>query len=112
MEKTQLDLAFENCHHYDDIVNFDYTNEDFVSEKIITYYKDYVLTYSGKLDNQNSIELLDNAVYEYIRNPKFYKFVQSAFEDIISNDLVYILINLYRRYEEEAMRDIEATKWL
>lgn len=112
METKQVELIFKNCHHYDDIVNFDYNKEDFISKKIITYYQDYILDSNNKLENQNIIQLLDNAVNEYVKNPKFYRIVQSAFEDIISNELVYIIVNLYRQFEDDGLKDIENTKWL
>lgn len=112
METKQLDIILKYCHNYDDIVNFTYDCEDLITKKIINYYKDYILDYSEKSENQNLIELVDIAVNEYIKNPKFYKFFQNNFNDTINNELVYVIINLYQQFKEDEIKDIESTKWI
>jgi hypothetical protein len=112
MNEVRLEKVFKATRNYDDIVNFNYGVHDFVSKKIINYYQDYVLDSDNRVDNQNLLEFLDISVNEYIKNPKFYKYVQNAFQDIISNEIVYIMINLYKQYEEDKIKDIENTKWL
>lgn len=112
METKQLDIIFKYCKNYDDIVNFSYDKKDMVTKRIINYYQDYTLDYSDKLENQNLLELLDLAVNEYIKNPKFYKYIQTIFNDTINNELIYVLINLYRLFKDEEIKDIENTKWL
>lgn len=111
-EEKSIDLIFKNSPHYDNIVNFDYSSDDIISKSLITCYQDQILDNNEDIENQKLIAVLDMVVNEYVSNPKFYRYIHSSYEYDVNDNLVEVIIKMYKQYEEIKMQEIENTRWL
>lgn len=97
--------------NYDNVVNFIYDEEDYLTVKIIDYYKNYTLGLIPK--NKYKIKILDNVVNKYLTDIYFHIYVEN---NINSSDIYYDLdddmINLYRSYLNIKSRKIATNRWL
>lgn len=109
-----VDTLLVKCKHYDTIVNFRYPAHDYISEKLIHAYQDYLFeTQRQEKTDQMAIQL-DQILSIYVKNKGFYKYVQNYYlkdERIAFGDLTD-LIALYHDYVKEEMKQTVSTKWI
>ena len=108
------------CPNYYNIVNFDYKENDFVSEKLINIYKNYV--FSIKLNNREDIDRLqelDRVLSNYINDYLFRSTLQKEIISVevkkdnnIIKSLVDAIIKIFSNYEEYTTRRIYISKWI
>lgn len=104
--------------HYDEIVSFVFSEDDFITKRIINYYQEYLL---GSIKQTNyRIRNLDRTIYEYLKNIKFNKYVKDYLETLESsndgidyyNNLDINLSKLYKKFEKYSLEIISGTRWL
>ena len=59
-------MVITKLKHYDEVVNYIY-KDDYIVDKIIDYYRDFVMN----PNNNRKCILFDKVVYEFLYNTKF-----------------------------------------
>lgn len=110
--------TFKYSPHYDEIVSYVFNEDDFITKRIINYYQEYLL---GVIKcNNYRAKNLDQAIYEYLNNLKFYKYVQEYLENLeysnegidYYNNLDINLPKLYKNFERDSLEIVNGTRWL
>lgn len=104
--------------YYDDIVCCVFEEEDFITKRIINYYQEYLLGIN-KCNNYR-VRALDKAVYEYLKNLKFNRFVREYLNELEdSNDNIDYYENLdvnlpklLKQYEKSSETCADTCRWL
>ena len=77
-------MVITKLKHYDEVVNYIY-KDDYIVDKIIDYYRDFVMN----PNNNRKCILFDKVVYEFLYNSKFMYYVKdeikSEEEDLSKN---------------------------
>ena len=103
--------------HYNEIVSFEYDENDFITKRIINYYRSYL--FEEPNCNNYHIKNLDKVVYEYFINYKFNKYAKDYLEELelsydnidYYNNLDINLPKLYKKYKE-SLDLVSTTRWL
>lgn len=107
------------CPNYYNIVNFDFQENDLISEKLVNIYKSYV--FSINLQNSEELEKvqeLDRVLSNYIADYLFRSTLQKEIvtvrvqKDNIIRNLVDIIIKIFSNYEEYTTRKLYISKWI
>jgi len=108
------------CPNYYNIVNFDFKENDLISEKLINIYKNFV--FSINVENREEIEKvqeLDRVLSNYIHDYLFRSTLQKEIVTVkvkrdtnILKSLVDSIINIFSNYEEYTTRKIYISKWI
>ncbi len=108
------------CPNYYNIVNFDFSENDLISEKLISIYKSYI--FSINLNNREDIELveeLDHVLGNYLHDYLFRSTLQKEIVTVkvkkdnnILKSLVENIIKIFTNYEEYTTRKIYLSKWI
>jgi len=108
------------CTNYYNIVNFDFQENDLISEKLVNIYKSFVFS----IDLQNSDEIeklqeLDRVLSNYIHDYLFRSTLQKEIVTVkvkkdtnIISSLVDVIIKIFSNYEEYTTRKIYISKWI
>lgn len=108
------------CPNYYNIVNFDFKENDMISEKLVNIYKSYVFS----INIQNSEEIakvqeLDRVLSNYIQDYLFRSTLQKEIVTVrvkkdnnVIRNLVDIIIKIFSNYEEYTTRKIYISKWI
>ena len=109
-----------HCPNYYNIVNFDFKENDLISEKLVNIYKNYV--FSINVQNEEDIERvqeLDRVLSNYIADYLFRSTLQKEIVSVkvkkdnnIIRNLVDIIIKIFSNYEEYTTRKIYISKWI
>lgn len=115
MTQGHIEEVLVCCKNYDEIVNFHFSSYDFVTEKLISVYQDYLF----QIDPSDAKMLqmakqLDQIMYVYITTPNFYQFVQKSYQmdTCLFFEDVSDIIALYHDYIKEEMKYLNQTKWI
>jgi len=108
------------CPNYYNIVNFDFKENDLISEKLVNIYKTYVFSINiQNLDELNKVQELDRVLSNYIQDYLFRNTLQKEIVTVkVRNDnniicnLVDIIIKIFSNYEEYTTRKIYISKWI
>ena len=117
MNSTEV-LKF--CPNYYRIVNFDFKDDDLISEKLIAIYKNYV--FSIDLNNREELDKLielDKVLGNYLQDYLFRSTLQKEIltvkirkdNNLLSN-LVNAIIKIFTDYEEFTTRKLYISKWI
>lgn len=108
------------CPNYYNIVNFDYKDNDLISNKLINIYKSYI--FSIDITNRDAIEKvqeLDRVFSNYIHDYLFRSTLQKEIVTVrvnkdnnIIKSLVDAIIKIFSNYEEYTTRRIYISKWI
>ena len=108
------------CPNYYNIVNFDFKENDLISEKLINIYKNFV--FSINVENREEIEKvqeLDRVLSNYIHDYLFRSTLQKEIVTVkvkrdtnILKSLVDSIINIFSNYEEYTTRKLYISKWI
>lgn len=105
-------MVITKLKYYDEVVNYIY-KDDYIVDKIIDYYRDFVMN----PNNNRKCILFDKVVYEFLYNSKFTDYVKdeikSEEEDLSKNffsDIEYNLKSLYKKFNKNNLK-ID-TRWL
>ncbi len=113
--QEQIEAVLVCCTHYDAIMNFQYSNTDYITKELLHLYQDYL--FEVEVENQKNVNIakqLDQVMYVYITTKRFFRFVQTYFLEEKSTTFVEILdiIALYHDYIKEEMNETVDTKWI
>ena len=108
------------CPNYFNIVNFDFSENDLISEKLVNIYKNYI--FSIDIHNREDIETvqtLDHVLGNYIHDYLFRSTLQKEIitvriqrDNNLIKNLVKMIIKIFTNYEEYTTRKIYISKWI
>lgn len=109
--------TLKNTLNYEKITTFVFDKEDFVSERIISFYQEYLFGNIYK-PNTQSVKKIDEIIGEFVRKGKFYQFVEEKLIELENSNagLDYYqnldknLKALYKEYN--SVVHVNTTKWL
>lgn len=98
--------------NYDRVVNFIYDNDDFITDKIINYYKNYIFNVVPK--ERHMVKSLDMIIYKFLTDIYFNSYLKENLDDDTDYyyDLDYVLSRLYKEYMIKESRKIAVHRWL
>lgn len=108
------------CPNYYNIVNFDFQDEDVISEKLVNIYKTYIFSINIlSNDDLKKVQELDKVLSSYIHD---YVFRSTMKKEIITvkvnkdnnilRNLVDAIIKIFVNYEEYTTRKLYISKWI
>ena len=108
------------CPNYYTIINFDFKDNDIVSDKLIKVYKSYIFSIDEKSEEDiKRVEELDNVLASYIKDYLFRSTLQKEIMTVkvkkdnnVLKNLVDIIIKIFTSYEEYTTRKIYISKWI
>ncbi len=108
------------CPNYYTIINFDFKDNDIVSDKLIKVYKSYIFSIDEKSEEDiKRVEELDNVLASYIKDYLFRSTLQKEIMTVkvkkdnnVLKNLVDIIIKIFTNYEEYTTRKIYISKWI
>lgn len=108
------------CPNYYNIVNFDFRDDDLISGKLISIYKNYIFSIN-LLDKEeiSRVEELDRVLANYIHDYLFRSTLQKEIvavrvkkDNNILKSLVESIIKIFSNYEEYTTRKIYVSRWI
>ena len=110
----------KHCPNFYKIINFEYFDEDKLSEKLISVYEDFVFSVNQKDKKQvRLLEQLDSVLLKYIDDYFFRKELKSEMQRIkvrknadVLNSIVEWIIKVYDNYEVGYTRNIYFSRWI
>lgn len=108
------------CPNYYNIVNFDFKDEDVISEKLVNIYKTYVFSINMlSSDDINKVQELDKVLSNYIHDYTFRNTMKKEIVTVrvnkdnnILRNLVDAIIKIFTNYEEYTTRQLYISKWI
>ena len=119
MNKNKLIL--NHCPNFYRIIDFDYFEDDIVTEKLIKIYENYI--FKVDIQNEEDIKLvrkIDYVLGKYIDDYMFRRKMQVEIMKVrvrkscsdILRAVVESIITIFNRYEEETTRNIYLSRWI
>ena len=107
------------CSHFDEIVNYDFLEDDVFTKKLIQYYQDYIFNIDDAEENLSLIKLLDEAVYKYMKDYHFAKSLKKTLDIdfIVSSEFNYLgqlmeyIVDFFKTYDDSSV-PVTPTKWI
>jgi hypothetical protein len=107
------------CSHFDDIVNYDFLEDDILTKKLIQYYQDFIFNVDEGESSLSIIKQLDEALYKYTLDYHFAKRLKDTLDvDVITSDnftylsdLMKYIIQFFSTYDESSNKVI-STEWI
>ncbi|MDD2469369.1 MAG: hypothetical protein PHI22_00290 [Bacilli bacterium] len=107
------------CSHFDDIVNFDFLEDDLLTKRLIQYYQDYIFKVDEGDDSLTLIKQLDEAIYKYMDDYRFAKSLKDTLDvDLIVSDnfqyldqLMKYIVDFFGTYDESSTASTP-TRWI
>lgn len=118
MKKNKIILR--HCPNFYKIINFEFFEDDIISEKLINIYKDFIFT----IDPENStylkvIEKIDYILNKYIDDYHFRKQIQRDLLEVrvkasgdIEKSIMQSILDIFDRYEIGYTRNIYFARWI
>lgn len=114
-------LVLNNCPNFYRIVDFDYVDDDVVSEKLIQIYENYI--FNIDIANEEEIKLvkkIDYVLGKYMDDYLFRRKMQKEILNVrikktcpnILKAVVESIVSIFYRYEEETTRNIYISRWI
>ena len=108
------------CPNYYNIVNFDFQENDLISEKLVNIYKNYVFSINiNSSEEVEKLQELDRVFGNYLRDYLFRSTLQKEIVTVrVQNDnniirnLVDAIIKIFSNYEEYTTRKLYISKWI
>ena len=118
MKKNKIIL--NHCKNYYKIEDFEYDNDDYITDKLISLYEDYIFNINEKNnDDIKKIETLDIILGKYVDDYVYRKEIKKQVLNITVNrdsniieSIVNSLIKLFENYEEGYTRNIYFARWI
>lgn len=114
-------LILKYCKNFHKIVNFDFYDDDFITQRLINIYEDFIF----KVNPNNQSELkkaveLDFVINKYIDDYLFRKNMKVQLLEVkvkkscdnILKAIVDNIIHIFVKYQEETTRKIYISKWI
>lgn len=109
------------CPNYDSIINYDYSEGDVLSSKLIEWYKELIFSADGDSPAQlKIIEEVDKSLALYVKDNKYKRGLKKLFnvDDITLNDQNLIketikkIILFTNSYEKKEVLEVSNSMWL
>ena len=119
MNKNKFVLS--NCPNFYRIVNFDYFEDDNVTEKLIKIYENYIFNIDITDEEEiKNVKKIDYVLGKYIDDYLFRRKMQIEIANVkikkscpnILKAVVESMISIFNRYEEETTRNIYISRWI
>lgn len=118
MKKNKV--IINNCPNFYKIKNFDIEESDYVTDKIISVYEDYIFNIDIKnKESLDKVRELDLILGKYVDDYSFRKEIKQGVLNIkvvrgtnIMESIVDALIRLFQKYEEGYTRNIYFARWI
>ena len=119
MNKNKLIL--DSCPNFYRIVNFEYFEDDYISEKLINIYERYIFNIDiTDSDEVKTVKKIDYVLGKYIDDYLFRLKMQTEIVNVrvkksctdILRAVVESIITIFNRYEEETTRNIYISRWI
>ena len=118
MKKNKV--IINNCPNFYKIKNFDIEESDYVTDKLISVYEDYIFDVDiNDINNLRKIEELDKILGKYVEDYSFRKEIKKDVLTIkikrdsnIIESIVNSLIRLFENYEDGYTRNIYFARWI
>ncbi len=111
----QIEEVLVCCKHYDTILNFSYPKHDYITQKLISSYQEYLFQID-QIDQKtiHMMKQLDQVMYVYVTSSHFYRFVQNYYikDTSISFGDTTDIIALYHDYIKDEIGSTKTTKWI
>lgn len=109
------------CPNYNKIINFEFLKSDYISEKLITFYKNYIYTIDINnkeecLKAQNVDIILNTYINDYIfrremKNELLQIKIRRNIDDVLKI-IIDNIIRIFKRYKEGITRKIYISRWI
>lgn len=113
-------VVLKYCPNYYNIVNFDFKDDDIISDKLVDIYKNYIFSINPKDSEEiERIQELDRVLANYIADYLFRSTLQKEIVTVkvkkdnnVLKSLVDVIIKIFTNYEEYTTRKIYISKWI
>ncbi len=114
-------LIIKQCPNFYKIVNFEYLENDFISEKLIELYQEYIFRIDiNNIEDINRIKVLDKVVARYIDDYYFRSEMKNSLPKIkinrnvpdLAKAIIENILKIFDIYEEGTTRKIRITRWI
>ncbi len=114
-------LIIENCPNFYRIVNFEYFDDDYITEKLINIYEKFI--FNIDISNQEDLRMVKNIDYVLGKYIDDYMFRRRMQKDILTvkikkscnniiKTIVESIISIFNKYEEDTIRNIYISRWI
>lgn len=118
MKKNKTILKY--CPNFYKIKDFDFEEEDYITQKLITIYEDYIFNIDETNEEEvKKIKKLDKILSKYVEDYTFRKDIKTNVLKIrvkrgtdIIETIVNNLITLFENYEDGYTRNIYFARWI
>ena len=118
MKKNKTILKY--CPNFYKIKDFDFEEEDYITQKLITIYEDYIFNIDEtNAEEVKKIQNLDKILSKYVEDYTFRKDIKASVLNIrvkrgadIIESIVNNLITLFENYEDGYTRNIYFARWI
>jgi hypothetical protein len=119
LDKNKIILNY--CPNFYRIVNFDYFEDDSVTEKLIHIYEDYIFKIDiSNHDDIDTVKTIDYVLGKYIDDYLFRRQMQKEIYNVkirksctdVLKAVVESIIAIFDRYQEETTRKIYISRWI
>ena len=108
------------CPNYYNIVNFSFNDDDLISEKLISIYKNYIFSIDiHNQDDLNTVIELDKVLANYLKDYVFRSTLQKEIVTVkvkrdnnVLKSIVNVIIKIFTNYEEYTTRKIYISRWI
>ncbi len=109
-----------HCPNFYKISNFECTEDDYVTKKLINIYKTFIFSVDmSEFENVKKIEELDTILSKYIDDYYFRKEMKTSLMNLRvktgDNVLLVIvdsIIKIFKKYEDDYTRNIYISRWI
>lgn len=119
MNKNKLILQY--CPNFYHIINFEYFEDDYLSERLITLYEKFI--FDINITNESDIKMasqIDKVLAKYIDDYQFRKEMKHELLELripksvpnIIKAIVEGVISIFDKYEEGSTRKIYISRWI
>ena len=120
MNNSNNKLVLENCPNFYRIVNFEYFEEDCVTDKLIKIYEDFIFKIDiNNLEEKNMVKKIDYVLGKYIDDYIFRRRMQEEIFKVrvkkttdVLKAIVENIIQIFNCYEQETTRKIYISRWI
>lgn len=118
MNKNKVIL--KHCPNFYKIINFEFDENDKISEKLISVYKDFIFTINpDNLGYLKIIEKIDYILNKYIDDYYFRKEIKRDLLDLrvkstdnLDHSIMQKIISIFDDYENSYTRNIYFARWI
>lgn len=113
--------VLQYCPNFYKIVNFDYEEEDFVTDKLFSIYEDYIFKINlGSSEDIESVKQIDYVLGRYIDDYLFRKELSKELPKVkikkncpnVLQAIVDSIIAIFNNYQEYSTRRIYISRWI